>query len=167
MTARPTPHPGWGRHDPADLLRLVERLPEGTTELMCHPGYRDAELDGKATRLKEERQRELEALKQAAELAKAGHGQLAAVVGEDEVHDVVLEVARGHLGADSVVHRADQQTQGVDGRSDHAEEGEEEQDLVALVRGKTGHGLPHRDGERHRAQYRGIGLLVLHVVRTD
>jgi hopanoid biosynthesis associated protein HpnK len=54
----------------ADLLRLVERLPEGTTELMCHPGYRDAELDGKATRLKEERQRELEALT-APEVAKA------------------------------------------------------------------------------------------------
>ena len=45
-----------------DVLRLLERLPEGTTELMCHPGYRDAELDGKATRLKGERQRELEAL---------------------------------------------------------------------------------------------------------
>jgi hopanoid biosynthesis associated protein HpnK len=46
-----------------DVVRLVERLPEGTTELMCHPGYRDAELDGKATRLKGERQRELEALR--------------------------------------------------------------------------------------------------------
>jgi predicted glycoside hydrolase/deacetylase ChbG (UPF0249 family) len=43
-------------------LRLLDRLPEGTTELMCHPGYQDAELDGKATRLKRERQRELAAL---------------------------------------------------------------------------------------------------------
>jgi hopanoid biosynthesis associated protein HpnK len=51
-----------GSLNASDLLGLVERLPEGTTELMCHPGYRDAELDGKATRLKGERQRELDAL---------------------------------------------------------------------------------------------------------
>jgi hopanoid biosynthesis associated protein HpnK len=46
----------------ADLLRALDRLAEGTTELMCHPGLHDAELDGKATRLKAERQRELEVL---------------------------------------------------------------------------------------------------------
>ena len=53
-----------------DLLRLVDRLPEGTTELMCHPGYQDEELERKATRLKGERQRELEALT-APEVAEA------------------------------------------------------------------------------------------------
>ncbi|MDE3137895.1 MAG: ChbG/HpnK family deacetylase [Acidobacteriota bacterium] len=51
-----------GSLNATDLLRLAERLPDGTTELMCHPGYRDAELDAKATRLKGARQRELEAL---------------------------------------------------------------------------------------------------------
>jgi predicted glycoside hydrolase/deacetylase ChbG (UPF0249 family) len=35
---------------------------EGTTELMCHPGYLGPELAQAATRLKESRVRELEAL---------------------------------------------------------------------------------------------------------
>lgn len=52
------------------LLRLLAHLPEGTTELMCHPGVHDTELDGKATRLKRERQRELDALT-APEVAQA------------------------------------------------------------------------------------------------
>jgi hopanoid biosynthesis associated protein HpnK len=46
----------------AGLVRAIDHLPEGTTEVMCHPGLHDADLDGKATRLKSERQRELEAL---------------------------------------------------------------------------------------------------------
>ena len=37
-------------------------LREGTTEFMCHPGYLGPELRGAATRLKESRVRELEAL---------------------------------------------------------------------------------------------------------
>lgn len=37
-------------------------LEEGVTEFMCHPGYLGAELAGAATRLKESRVRELEAL---------------------------------------------------------------------------------------------------------
>jgi hopanoid biosynthesis associated protein HpnK len=48
----------------AEALRLtLERLPEGTTELMCHPGYADAALTGAATNLREHRQRELDALR--------------------------------------------------------------------------------------------------------
>ena len=42
--------------------RLVESLPEGTTELMCHPGYADEELRKTKTRLQESRQTELEIL---------------------------------------------------------------------------------------------------------
>jgi chitin disaccharide deacetylase len=42
------------------VLRLIEVLPEGTTELMCHPGYVDAELAKSATRLQASRQKELE-----------------------------------------------------------------------------------------------------------
>ncbi len=44
------------------VLRLLEILPEGTTELMCHPGYVDAELAKSATRLQASRQTELKIL---------------------------------------------------------------------------------------------------------
>jgi predicted glycoside hydrolase/deacetylase ChbG (UPF0249 family) len=44
------------------VLRLVEILPDGTTELMCHPGYLDAELANSATRLQASRQAEVEIL---------------------------------------------------------------------------------------------------------
>ena len=44
------------------VMRLVEILPEGTTELMCHPGYADAELAKSATRLQASRQAEVEIL---------------------------------------------------------------------------------------------------------
>lgn len=44
------------------VLRLMEILPEGTTELMCHPGYVDAELAKSATRLQASRQAEVEIL---------------------------------------------------------------------------------------------------------
>jgi predicted glycoside hydrolase/deacetylase ChbG (UPF0249 family) len=40
----------------------VKSLPEGTTELMCHPGYVDAALKKTATRLQDSRQKELEIL---------------------------------------------------------------------------------------------------------
>jgi chitin disaccharide deacetylase len=42
--------------------KLLEKLPEGTTELMCHPGYPDEELKRTATRLQESRRAELEIL---------------------------------------------------------------------------------------------------------
>jgi predicted glycoside hydrolase/deacetylase ChbG (UPF0249 family) len=41
---------------------VLEILPDGCAELMCHPGIYDADLERAATRLKGERQRELEAL---------------------------------------------------------------------------------------------------------
>jgi hopanoid biosynthesis associated protein HpnK len=44
------------------LRRLIEQLPEGTSEIMCHPGICDAELEKNSTRLKHQRQVELEAL---------------------------------------------------------------------------------------------------------
>ena len=47
----------------AQLFRaIVERLPEGTWEFVCHPGYNDAQLQGVRTRLKESRMRELRVL---------------------------------------------------------------------------------------------------------
>ena len=44
------------------VQQLLEKLPEGTTELMCHPGYADADLENSATRLQQSRQTELEIL---------------------------------------------------------------------------------------------------------
>ncbi len=51
-----------GRFHTADLVALIESLPEGSTEFMCHPGYCTGELRAARTRLKESRERELEAL---------------------------------------------------------------------------------------------------------
>jgi predicted glycoside hydrolase/deacetylase ChbG (UPF0249 family) len=44
------------------VARLLRNLPEGTTELMCHPGYLDHELQNTATRLQASRQMEVEIL---------------------------------------------------------------------------------------------------------
>jgi predicted glycoside hydrolase/deacetylase ChbG (UPF0249 family) len=41
---------------------IVNRLPEGTWELVCHPGYNDAELGSIRTRLRESRTEELRLL---------------------------------------------------------------------------------------------------------
>jgi chitin disaccharide deacetylase len=46
------------------LFRLIiEKLPEGTWEFVCHPGYNDAELGSVQTRLRESREQELQVLK--------------------------------------------------------------------------------------------------------
>ena len=44
------------------VARLLRSLPEGTTELMCHPGYADAALRKTATRLQGSREKEVEIL---------------------------------------------------------------------------------------------------------
>jgi hopanoid biosynthesis associated protein HpnK len=44
------------------VARLLRSLPEGTTELMCHPGYLDHALQNTATRLQASRQMEVEIL---------------------------------------------------------------------------------------------------------
>jgi predicted glycoside hydrolase/deacetylase ChbG (UPF0249 family) len=51
-----------GYLDEARLLQLIERLPEGTTELMCHPGFCREQLRASPTRLMESREIELRAL---------------------------------------------------------------------------------------------------------
>lgn len=51
-----------GRLGAAELVRVVERLPPGVTEFMCHPGRCTEELRRAPTRLKDSRERELEAL---------------------------------------------------------------------------------------------------------
>ena len=44
------------------VAQLVKSLPDGTTELMCHPGYVDAALRTTETRLQDSRQSELQIL---------------------------------------------------------------------------------------------------------
>ncbi|MBV8071382.1 MAG: ChbG/HpnK family deacetylase [Acidobacteriaceae bacterium] len=51
-----------GSLDGETLAAALENLPEGLTEFMCHPGFLGPELQRAATRLKESRVRELEAL---------------------------------------------------------------------------------------------------------
>jgi chitin disaccharide deacetylase len=46
----------------AGVQKLLGSLPEGTTELMCHPGYADEDLRQSHTRLQESRQTELQIL---------------------------------------------------------------------------------------------------------
>lgn len=38
---------------------MIDHMPEGTWEFVCHPGYNDAELDGVRTRLRQSREQEL------------------------------------------------------------------------------------------------------------
>jgi chitin disaccharide deacetylase len=51
-----------GRFRAAELVELLARLPEGSTELMCHPGFCTDALRQAHTRLKESRAEELCAL---------------------------------------------------------------------------------------------------------
>jgi predicted glycoside hydrolase/deacetylase ChbG (UPF0249 family) len=51
-----------GRFHTRELVDLIYALPEGLTEFMCHPGRCKADLRNARTRLKESRERELEAL---------------------------------------------------------------------------------------------------------
>ena len=57
------------------ILEMLEILPEGTTELMCHPGYVDEDLAQSPTRLKDSRASELAILTDTAvRKSVASHG---------------------------------------------------------------------------------------------
>jgi hopanoid biosynthesis associated protein HpnK len=51
-----------GKLDQQMLLRILKALPEGTWELVCHPGYSDTDLRAAGTRLTQSREIELAAL---------------------------------------------------------------------------------------------------------
>jgi hopanoid biosynthesis associated protein HpnK len=51
-----------GALDEGWLRRMVEHLPDGVWELVCHPGYNDAELQTVRTRLRKSREQELRIL---------------------------------------------------------------------------------------------------------
>ena len=48
--------------DAGAIRRILENLPPGTSELMCHPGYRDVELERTGTRLLMQREIEIQVL---------------------------------------------------------------------------------------------------------
>ena len=48
-----------GSLDLQSFLVIIDALPEGTWEFVCHPGYNDAELDQVRTRLRQSRETEL------------------------------------------------------------------------------------------------------------
>jgi predicted glycoside hydrolase/deacetylase ChbG (UPF0249 family) len=48
--------------DARAIRRILENLPPGTSELMCHPGYRDVELERTGTRLLTQREIEIQGL---------------------------------------------------------------------------------------------------------
>jgi predicted glycoside hydrolase/deacetylase ChbG (UPF0249 family) len=48
--------------DARAIRRILENLPPGTSELMCHPGYRDVDLERTGTRLLTEREIEIQGL---------------------------------------------------------------------------------------------------------
>ena len=51
-----------GRLNPTALARLMEAVPDGSTEIMLHPGLWDPELEKVGSRLQHQRQTEMEAL---------------------------------------------------------------------------------------------------------
>jgi predicted glycoside hydrolase/deacetylase ChbG (UPF0249 family) len=48
--------------DASVIRQILENLPEGASELMCHPGYRDVDLERTGTRLLTERELEIQGL---------------------------------------------------------------------------------------------------------
>ena len=50
------------QRDPTELARIVSTLPQGTWELVLHPGYDDDALRAAGTRLRESREIELQLL---------------------------------------------------------------------------------------------------------
>lgn len=51
-----------GHLNSSTLSALLQSIPGGTWELLCHPGYNDPDLDAVSTRLRTERETELRAL---------------------------------------------------------------------------------------------------------
>jgi hopanoid biosynthesis associated protein HpnK len=60
-----------GRLTRQAFAEILAALPPGVTEVMCHPGYCDAELLGSSTRLREERELERETVSDGAWRAEA------------------------------------------------------------------------------------------------
>jgi len=93
-----------GRLKRPALEATLSALPEGVTELMCHPGYHDAELEAASTRLRREREVEFEAVADSAwhtwlserGIVLTSFGQLAR--GEAPASDSLLAVPAPGIG---------------------------------------------------------------------
>lgn len=75
-----------GALDPQLFRSILEKLPEGTWEFVCHPGYNDAQLQGVRTRLKESRAEELRVLTSAATREMLAHGGIELISYRDLVN---------------------------------------------------------------------------------
>ncbi len=75
--------------DAAILEQLLRAVPDGTSEMMCHPGYVDEALLGTRTRLRAQRETELDAL------TRPGIRQLAADLGIELISYGQLPPAKG------------------------------------------------------------------------
>jgi len=65
-----------GLLDQQKLLRILEAMPDGTWELVCHPGYSDSDLQAAGTRLTKSREIELSALISAETRKALANGQI-------------------------------------------------------------------------------------------
>lgn len=65
-----------GMLDQQKLLRILAALPDGTWELVCHPGYSDSDLQAVGTRLTKSREIELSALTSAETKKLLAHQQI-------------------------------------------------------------------------------------------
>jgi predicted glycoside hydrolase/deacetylase ChbG (UPF0249 family) len=55
---------------------MIDNLPDGTWEFVCHPGYNDAELQGVRTRLRGSRELELQVLTSTATRELLAHNKI-------------------------------------------------------------------------------------------
>ena len=84
-----------GRLDAPMLADIVRAMPEGTWELVCHPGYNDRDLDAVTTRLRAAREIE--------------HSALLSVFASESLHPSSAELIHyGELGAFGVLREAGQ-----------------------------------------------------------
>jgi hopanoid biosynthesis associated protein HpnK len=93
-----------GALDERLLRKMVENLPDGTWELVCHPGYNDADLRGVRTRLRESREQELRILTSPAthELLAANQVEVVSYRDLAPVFPLGNEVTRNDRDGDSL-----------------------------------------------------------------
>ncbi len=90
-----------GHLDEATLRSLLAALPEGTWELVTHPGYHDAELDAVTTRLRASRDIEREAL--LAVFEKSARRRVSADTSAQRLQDETFQT-NAHLPPLQLIH---------------------------------------------------------------
>lgn len=81
-----------GQLSPPVLTDMLERLPQGTWELVCHPGYNDSELAAVRTRLRESRVLELQLLSDPLVRLIAEHAEVSLVSYNGFVHGALQPI---------------------------------------------------------------------------